>query len=110
MQIWKSFDLSQGSDDCRLRGFVRIKFSEKCRQPVIGPKQKTGIGSQRHCDVSDLRKAAIFCYGSFSITSKQSSLSASIVAVGVAAAASQTRKIMIQKTNVGKAETLLACL
>ena len=34
MQTWKSFDLSQGSDDCRLRGFVRIKFSEKCRQPV----------------------------------------------------------------------------
>ena len=33
VQTWKSFDLSQGSDDCRLRGFVRIKFSEKCRQP-----------------------------------------------------------------------------
>ena len=33
MQTWKSFDLSQGSDDCRLRGFVRINLSEKCRQP-----------------------------------------------------------------------------
>ena len=34
VQTWKSFDLSQGSDDCRLRGFVTIKFSEKCRQPA----------------------------------------------------------------------------
>ena len=34
VQTWKSFDLSQGSDDCRLRGFVRIKFSENCRQPI----------------------------------------------------------------------------